>query len=187
MTRTPASLLERLRRPNAQSAWSRFVKLYTPLVYRWARTAGLSPQDASDLVQDVFVVLVEKLPELQYDHDKSFRAWLPTVTINKWRDRCRRLGAAPKLVAGQDPALIATADPAWLDETQYRQQLVVEAMATLRDDFRPATWKAFHECAVVGRPSGEVETELGLSLNAVYLARSRVIRRLREELDGLID
>jgi RNA polymerase sigma-70 factor (ECF subfamily) len=82
MDKTPASLLHRLRQPNAVDAWPRFVELYTPLLYYWAKRLGLQQQDAADLVQDVFVLLVQKLPEFAYDRHKSFRGWLRTVTLN---------------------------------------------------------------------------------------------------------
>src|SRR5438876_4447688 len=90
MHSTPVSLLERLRRPAEPEAWGRFVHLYTPLLYYWSRRAGLQPSDAADLVQDVLTTLVQKLPEFRYDEHKSFRAWLRTVTLNKWRDRRKR-------------------------------------------------------------------------------------------------
>jgi RNA polymerase sigma-70 factor (ECF subfamily) len=180
-------LLEQLREPNPQSAWIQFVKLYTPLIYRWARRAGLPSQEASDLVQDVFVVLVEKMPEFEYNRNKSFRAWLRTVTLNKWRDRCRRIGGQPILTGAAEPIDNAVADPDWLDDAEYRQQLVTCAMDLLESEFQPTTWRAFHECAIAGRNARDVATELGLSINAVYLARSRVLRRIRQELAGLLD
>ena len=90
MDSTPVSLLERLRRPAEQAAWERFVRLYTPLLCQWARRLGLRGADAADLVQDVFVVLVQKLPEFRYDPRRRFRGWLWTVTLNKWRERRRR-------------------------------------------------------------------------------------------------
>mgnify|MGYP001589980010 CR=1 FL=1 len=90
MFTTSVSLLERLRQPAEQEAWTRFVQLYTPLIYGWARRVGLSPEDASDLVQDVFAALVRKLPEFVYDRTKSFRGWLRTVTLNKRRENLRR-------------------------------------------------------------------------------------------------
>ena len=85
MNTTSFSLLERLRTPAEQEAWARFVKLYTPLLFRWARGVGLSSEEASDLVQDVLTLLVQKLPEFSYDRQKSFRGWLRTVMLNKWR------------------------------------------------------------------------------------------------------
>src|SRR6058998_2879516 len=90
MATTPISLLEKLRQPADQLAWKQFVHLYTPLLFHWARRVGLQTQDAADLVQDVFTVLVQKLPEFRYDRQKSFRGWLRTVTLNKWREKQRR-------------------------------------------------------------------------------------------------
>jgi hypothetical protein len=88
--KTPASLLERLRRPDEQPAWERFAKLYTPLLCHWAQRLGLNGPEVDDLVQDTFIVLVQKLPEFRYDPRKSFRAWLWTVLANKLHDRRRR-------------------------------------------------------------------------------------------------
>jgi RNA polymerase sigma-70 factor (ECF subfamily) len=83
MNTTSASLLERLRRPVDQAAWERFVRLYTPLLCRWARKAGVPAPEVGDVVQDVFAVLVNKLPEFQYDASRRFRGWLWTITLTK--------------------------------------------------------------------------------------------------------
>ena len=90
MQTTPPSLLERLRQPADEKAWQEFVDLYSPLLYQWARRAGLQEHDAADLLQDVFAHLLRKLPEFEYDRHKSFRGWLRTTTLNLWRDGCRR-------------------------------------------------------------------------------------------------
>src|SRR5262245_44229902 len=84
MLSTSVSLLERLRRPRDAEAWARFVALYTPLLLAWAHRLGLQPADAADLVQDVLVLLFQKLPEFTYDPGKSFRHWLHVVLRNKW-------------------------------------------------------------------------------------------------------
>ncbi len=90
MDTTPPSLLERLRRADQPAAWDRFAQLYTPLLYYWLRRQGVQQADAADLVQEVFLVLVQKLPAFEYDPGRSFRAWLRTVTLNKLRERRRR-------------------------------------------------------------------------------------------------
>lgn len=90
MTRTPKSLLQRLRQAADRTAWEQFVALYTPLLYRWALRLGLQGPDAADAVQDVFVILVRRLPHFEYDPSRSFRAWLKKVTRDVWRLRCRR-------------------------------------------------------------------------------------------------
>jgi RNA polymerase sigma-70 factor (ECF subfamily) len=183
---TPASLLERLRQPAPRDAWERFVKLYTPLLFAWAHRAGLRHEDAADLVQDVFATLVEKLPTFSYDGTGSFRAWLRTLLMNRWRNRLRR--PAPLPLHEADAAVPAGPDPIDLfEQAEYRQCLVHRALELMQTDFRPSTWKAFWEHVVVGRPAAEVGRELGLSANSVYVARVRVLTRLREELAGLVD
>jgi RNA polymerase sigma-70 factor (ECF subfamily) len=188
MYTTHVSLLERLRQPDQQAAWTRFVQLYTPLLYYWARRKGLQEQAAEDLVQEVFVVLVKKLPEFSYDRHKSFRGWLRKITLNKWRDDCRRVARAPKIV---DEAVLAnlpdSEDGDAFEEAEYRQHLVARALQLIQVEFRPTTWKAYWEHVVGGRPAAEVAAELGISENAVYVATSKVARRLREELNGLLD
>ena len=186
MVTTPVSLLQRLGQPTNQEAWRQFVQLYTPLLYAWARRLNLPPQDAADFVQDVFTLLVQKLPLFTYDERRRFRGWLWTVTRNKLRERLRRpvLPASPA-----DPALAAAADDPALElaESEYRQNLVSRALALMQAEFPPQVWKACWEYAVAGRPAPEVADELGISVNSVYLAKSRVLRRLRELLDGLLD
>src|ERR1700733_14539203 len=88
MHTTPVTLLERLRHAPDEAAWQRLVKLYTPLLFFWARRAGESEHDAADLVQDVLTTLVEQLT--RRDKNVRFRAWLHTVTLNKLRDRKRK-------------------------------------------------------------------------------------------------
>lgn len=188
MHTTPVSLLQRLRQPAAQDAWARFVRLYTPLLYYWARRLGCPDEDAADLVQDVFAVLVEKLPEFSYDPGRSFRSWLRTVTLNKFRDGRRERAARPR--PGRDEALgeVPAPDPAAaFEEAEYRDFLVGRALRLMQSDFQPTTWKACWEHGVCGRPAPEVAAELGLSEGAVYVATCRVLRRLREELAGLLD
>jgi RNA polymerase sigma-70 factor (ECF subfamily) len=188
MDSTSPSLLLRLRQPGDRPAWQRFVDLYTPLLYSWARRMSLQEEDSADLIQDVLLTLLQKLPEFQYDRHKSFRAWLRTVAVNRWRDTQRRRAAA--LRGGQDGPLAELAVPggaeAWW-EAEYQRHLFAQAARLMRSDFQEATWKACWALVVEGRPGAEVAAELGLSLDAVYAATSRVLRRLRQELDGLLD
>lgn len=189
MHTTSFSLLERLRhQADADANWRRFVRLYTPLLYYWANRLGLEAADAADLVQEVFAVLVQKLPAFDYDRGKSFRGWLRAVLVNKWREQHRRRTVKPQ--AATDSVLGAVADPDAadpLEEAEYRQHLVGRALQVMQAEFQPATWKACWECVVAGRPPEAVAAELGISVNAVYLAKSRVLRRLHQELRGLLD
>jgi RNA polymerase sigma-70 factor (ECF subfamily) len=183
MYTTSISLLERLRQP-MDPAWGRFVDLYAPLLHRWACRLNLSDGDAADLVQDVFVQLVRKLPEFRHDGQHRFRDWLRAVLVNQYRDRRVRReepvpGELDKLADpdAPDPGEAAAA-------AEYRQYLVGRALELMQTDFEPATWKACWETTVQGRPAAEVAAELGLSVAAVYAATARVLRRLREELHG---
>src|SRR5262245_36107004 len=118
MHSTSETLLERLRQPSDELGWERFVSLYTPLLLTWATRLCPREQDAADLVQDVFVILVQKLPEFRYDPSRSFRGWLRTIVTNRWRDRQRRdkNGAAELDVA----TLAAPDELAEFDEREYR-------------------------------------------------------------------
>jgi RNA polymerase sigma-70 factor (ECF subfamily) len=188
MDTTPVSLLEQLRQPADEAAWRRFVHLYTPLLYSWARRVNLQDQDASDLVQDVLIVLVRKLPEFQYDKRKKFRAWLRTVLLNKWRDSRKK--SALRAKRAEEAGFPELADPYQtdgLEEAEYRQYLASRALRLMQAEFETSTWKAFWEYLVEGRPAAEVARRLGITVNAVYLAKCRVLRRLREELAGLLD
>jgi RNA polymerase sigma-70 factor (ECF subfamily) len=183
---TPASLLERLRQPEPEQAWSRFVQLYTPLLYHWARRLGCQDSDAADLVQEVLTLLVRKLPEFAYDRHKTFRGWLRTVALNCWRNRCRRLELPRE---SHPPELADLAGPEAPDmlAREYNEWLVGRALELMRNDFQPKTWQACLRCVVEGKTAQEVATELGITVGAVYMAKSRVLSRLRQELKGLMD
>lgn len=190
MQTTPGSLLQRLRLSGESSgksaAWAQFVQLYTPLLYSWARRLRVPRADAADLVQDILTLVVEKLPKFTYDRQKSFRGWLHTVTVNKYRETLRR---RTPLTNGESflQELSATEDVAEFVEQEYRQHVVGRALKLMQAEFQPTTWKACVEHVVAARPAAEVAKELGISEGAVYVAKHRVIRRLRQELEGLLD
>jgi RNA polymerase sigma-70 factor (ECF subfamily) len=188
MNSTSESLLARLHGATEREAWEKFVKLYTPLLFFWAKRLGLQEPDAADLVQEVFAVLVRKLPQFAYNSKLGFRSWLHTVMINKWRDGQRRRGV--RFVSDGDAAIAGQEDSATgstLEENEYRQHLMRRALELMQVEFESTTWKACWEFVVGARPASEVATELGISVNAVYVAKSRVLRRLRQELAGLLD
>lgn len=187
MNSTSVSLLQRLRQPDSQAAWERFVDLYTPLIFFWAVRAGMPAQDAGDLVQDVFTTLLQKLPEFDVQRDRSFRAWLRAVTLNRWRDARRRqaVRAHTGSEALADVPAPEAAEALW--EVEYRHYVVGRAVEVMQSEFQANTWNAFWAVAVEGRPAAEVAAGLGMTAAAVYVARHRVTRRLREELAGLMD
>jgi RNA polymerase sigma-70 factor (ECF subfamily) len=192
MHTTSPSLLQKLRAPDQPRAWERFVQLYTPLLLTWGRKAGLQPQDAADLVQEIFATLVRQLPKFQYDPDrKNFRGWLRTICLNKWRDRGRRRAANMANAADADLADLPSPDSAdafW--EQEHQAYLVRQALACfeeLKSEFEPRTLQCCLEVVVHQRPVADVAAELGLSENAVYIAKLRVLRRLRDELAEFLD
>jgi RNA polymerase sigma-70 factor (ECF subfamily) len=188
MDSTPVSLLERMRKPGDEEAWARFIQLATPLLNSWAHRIGLQAEDASDLTQEVLVVLVEQLPEFSYDREKSFRAWMRTIALNKWR-KWRRRATPASLEAGDcPPEELAVEDASqafW--EQEYRNQLLARAMQVMQADFQTATWQACYEHIVSGRSAAEIAAERGLTVAAVYAAKVRVLKRLREELQEMME
>lgn len=186
MNSTSVSLLERLAGGNDPVAWNRFVDLYTPLLFRWCHGVGLSDADAADFIQDVFLILVERFSQFRYDPAQSFRAWLKTVLMNVWRKHHRKVQRGPN--ANGDVELVADTDPGQIvDEVEHRDFLMQRALAIAQTDFEPLTWRACWDFVVRDRSAAEVAAELGITVNAVYLAKSRVLRHLRAELAGLLD
>src|SRR4051794_37139548 len=135
MFTTPVSLLERIRTTPTRAVWDQFVDLYTPLLFAWARRLTLSEHDAADLVQDVFVSLIEALPRFHYDADRSFRAWLKTVLLNTWRKH-RAHVTRTKVSAHGAVDEIPDTDPCLeLDESEYRKHLVARVLQLMQAGF----------------------------------------------------
>jgi RNA polymerase sigma-70 factor (ECF subfamily) len=188
MDSTSVSLLQRLRSSDAEQAWERFVGLYTPLMDYWVRKIGVPTSDAPDLVQNVFATLVKELPKFQYNRGKSFRGWLRTVTLNTARDYFRRNASRPQQTSDRLAETVAAADEVeFLDEAEYRAHLVGCALNLMRSEFQETHWQACWQHVTEGRAADEVAAELGITTNVVYLAKSRILRRLREELAGMLE
>jgi RNA polymerase sigma-70 factor (ECF subfamily) len=186
---TRASLLARLRDPLDSAAWRQFVELYGGLVYSFARQRGLQDADAADLTQEVFLAVAQAAGRFHYDpRQGKFRGWLYGVTRNQvnrflHRRRAQPVGSGDSNVherLTEVPSRPADTETLW--EQEYHQQLFRMAAAEIRDNFSPTTWKAFWTTAVDGKPSADAATELGLSLGAVYVARSRVLAQLTEQV-----
>ncbi len=186
---TSFSLLRRIQvGGHEEAAWQRFVELYAPLIYYWGRGQGLTTTDAAELVQDVMAILVVKLPEFRYDPAQRFRGWLRTITVNKARDLHRRNALRPAV--GQDVALADVADSNasdLLEAREYRHFLAQRTLQLLQAEFDRQVWQAFWKQVVDGEKPAEIARELGMTVNSVYLAKSRVLRHLRTELAGLMD
>jgi RNA polymerase sigma-70 factor (ECF subfamily) len=186
MSTTSLTLLDRLRRPDQPDAWNQFVRLYTPLLLRWAALQGFTDADAEDLVQLVLIKLVRLLPGYEKAEGQTFRGWLFTICRNECRDFRTARGTRP-LPRADGLSTVVGPNPTDLVEAEYRRRLVRRALELVRADFTPAVWEMFSQFVLNQRRAAEVAREQGTTTNAVYLARHRVLTRVREELAGLID
>jgi RNA polymerase sigma-70 factor (ECF subfamily) len=186
-----STLLEQVRagRPDA---WRRLVDLYGPAVYRWCRQLGVSQADAADVVQEVFAAVAADVGRFRRDRPgDSFGAWLRVIARHRVCDHFRRRQGRPVAKGGTSAydRLLNLAEAA--EESSLSQSVEKESwfcrrvLDLVRAEFEARTWEVFWQIAVDGRSPAEVAAALELSLPAVYKAKSRVLRRLRQELEGL--
>lgn len=181
---TRASLLLRLQQPEDELAWQEFVEIYQPLIERLAVRYGLQSADAQDVAQDVLTKVAKAVSE--WDHDPargSFRGWLTRVTRNLTIEQLRSRARRPRSNSetGQLEQLYQNPDSVFLLE--QRRELFSWAARKARHQFAPATWQAFWLTAVEQQLPNAVAEQLGLSPGAVYIARSRVMARMRELIE----
>jgi RNA polymerase sigma-70 factor (ECF subfamily) len=188
---TRASLLARIRDSHDQDAWRQFVQVYAPVVYGYGRERGLQDADAADLAQEVLRAAADAAGRFEYDPRRgSFRGWLFTVAHHKLHDllaRQRRPGRGSGDSGVQD---LLEQQPAREEDRsrwdqEYEGRLFHWAAEQVRGRFRDTTWQAFWQTAVEGRSPREVAGRLGMTLAAVYLARNRVMARLKEQVRQL--
>lgn len=185
MLHTPVSLLDKLANPQAEEAWHRFVDLYTPLLYHWAQKMSIPASDISDLIQDVYIHLLKELPEFQIRRRGHFHGWLHVVFKNKAHEWMRK--RHKHLINGHLSDHYGNETPSETEETEYRKYLTERVLQLLKDSFPETTWRACWESVVAERPAHQIARDLGITTNMVYLAKSRVLRQLREELTDLLD
>jgi RNA polymerase sigma factor (sigma-70 family) len=188
--KTRVSLLLRIRDHHDEDAWSEFVEIYAPLVYALARRHGIQDADAADLTQEVLKSVVRSAATFSYDPSRgSFRGWLLTVARNqlrKWANAEKRQQSGS---GGEEGQRLLEEQPApeeverW--DQEYHQRLFEWAADKVRASFRPVTWQAFWQTAVQHREPSKVAAELGVSVGAVYIARSRVLARIKEQIQQL--
>jgi len=186
---TRASLLMRIRDRGDADAWRQFVQLYAPVVYAYARRRQIQDADAADLTQEVLRSVSKSIARLEYDaRYGSFRGWLFTVTRNKLVDFQRRKsigqavgGSSIQDVLNRQPA--AEEQDFW--DQEFRRQVFAVAAEQVKPEFEEATWQAFWQTAVEGRKPNDVAGGLGMSVGAVYIAKSRVQARLKERVREL--
>lgn len=194
MNDTSLSLLNRLRQSADSESWDRLLKLYTPLISAWLYKYDVLNSDADDLAQEVLLAVSKDVSKFVHDGQPgAFRGWLKVILVNRlrkfWRERDRR----PQARGGSsiDERLAQLEDPAsemsqiW--NREHDNYVLRQLLALVEPQFQPLTWKAFCRVALEGAKADAVAEELKISLNAVFIAKSRVTSRLRQESEGLIE
>ena len=194
MSDTSASLLERLSNQSDSDAWRRLVDLYSPLINGWLRRQDVSADEVEDLTQEVLEVVVREVSRFRHNgRVGAFRTWLRTITVNCLRRALRsgrfRIQAAgsPDIAALLDQLEDPASELSRLWDREHDQHVLQRMLALIEPDFRPATWQAFHRQMLREAPPEVVAAELGMTVNAVLIAKSRVLSRLRRDAEGLVD
>jgi len=192
--KTRPSLLLRMRDTQDARAWGEFVEIYEPLVYRMARRHGFQDADARELSQEVLLAVSTAIERWNADPARgSFRAWLFRVARNLMINLLTRQRRHAQGVGDTDFQRLLAQQPAPESEEsayfdlEYRRQLFRWAAEQVRDEFRTKTWTAFWKTCIEGQAIREVAAELQLSAGAIYVARSRVMARLRKEIERIDD
>lgn len=182
--KTPASLLFRLRAPEDKAAWDRFVELYSPLLYHWAKLLGCQESDRADLVQDVFVILWRKMPEFEYDAGRSFHAWLKTVFMNRFRTLARQ--RAPQNMESGEQISGADAEVVF-DDSEDMQYVLRKVLSFIEIEFSELHQQVFREYVLQERDPDAIASALGISVGTVYGIKSKVLSRLKQEVRQIFD
>jgi RNA polymerase sigma-70 factor, ECF subfamily len=193
MNETRRSLLLRAQTGEA-NAWQDLTDLYRPLIIGWLNRQGVAAGDLEDLSQEVLLTVVKHLPDFQHSgHRGAFRSWLRTIVCSRTADYWRAIDSGTQASGGSGAtaALQQIADPdselnrQWDEEhDRYVLHCLLDLVA---EEFEPATMRAFRRLALDGVSGADAAQEVGLSVAAVYVAKSRVLARIRQEAEGLID
>jgi RNA polymerase sigma-70 factor (ECF subfamily) len=189
---TASTSLVRRVKSQDPDAWRRLARIYGPLVYRWARTSGLQAADAEDIVGEVFAGVVIAVERFRHDGlPHSFRRWLRTIASRSVMKSLRKRNSRPVVTGGTTAAVHvqSLADEAF-HERQLETQDEIEwlrqrAMRIIQDDYKPSYWEVFRRVSLEGEAPAEVARAKGMSVWAVYKVQSRILNRLRAELDEL--
>ena len=194
MSETSLSLLDRARSNVTDEAWQRMAEVYSTLLRSWLTRFEVASTDADDLVQEVLLTVSRELPQFEHSgRTGAFRSWLRTILVHRLRDFWRSRKYRPAATGGSTWAeqLEQLADESsnasreW--DLEHDRQVMARLLESVRPRFEPKTWEAFHRQMFDGQRADIVAAELGMPLNSVYVARSRVLSTLRREATGLID
>jgi RNA polymerase sigma-70 factor (ECF subfamily) len=193
MEETRLSLLVRAQ-TGEENAWKDLTELYRPLIISWLQRQNVPAHDLEDLSQEVLLKVVKHLPSFEHSNRRgAFRSWLRTIVFGRTADYWRAMSADTLASGGSGvtAALAQLVDPdsdlnrQW--DEQHDRYVFNRLLDLVAEEFEPTTLRAFRRLALDGASGAEAAEELGLSVAAVYAARSRVVRRIRQEAEGLID
>jgi RNA polymerase sigma factor (sigma-70 family) len=191
---TRPSLLLRIRRKDDHAAWAEFVEIYAPLIHGYCRRRGLQEADAANLTQDILSKVMNHAERFEYDTARGrFRGWLLTLTRNRINDHFSGLkrqtrgsgDTGVRAILEQVPDQDEQDDEQW--DTDYQHRLFHWVAEKIRDEFQDATWRAFWNTAVKGQAAKQVAENLSMSVGAVYIAKSRVLARLKIRVRAVDD
>ncbi len=193
MSDTPLSLLERLHTRPTDSDWRRLVEIYSPLIHRWLVGFGISAAEADDISQEVFMTVLKEVPSFEHNgHRGAFRRWVKTIIIHRlkgyWRTRKTRTssvnGNAEWILSRmEDPS----SDPNLALDRDHDFHVLGGLLKTVQPQFTVSTWQAFYLQVMESKKAAEVSLQLGISVNAALIAKSRVMKALRFEAEGLVE
>jgi RNA polymerase sigma-70 factor (ECF subfamily) len=181
----------RLRDLHDASAWELFVSTYAPLIYRYCRRQGLQEADTGDVTQEVLSQVTRSIATFDYQPERGrFRDWLGAVMRSKlarhYQKRARRQGENGSAdTSALDETRAPESDPEWVDD--FNARLLEVALERIKSDFEPNNWRAFEMVWMQNKPVSDVAQAVGLTASSIYVAKFRVLKRLREEILLLAD
>ena len=187
---TRETLILRLRDPEDDASWSEFAEIYTPLLYGYCKKRGIQQADAADIAQDVMRSVALAMRRFEYDPEKGkFKAWLFTAVRHAIGRHFKNLKRRPLTPADSQFIELMESTPEKSEtvdwERDYQRELLKWALAKVRPEFAERIWNAFEQTAVHGREAGEVADQIGMTKNAVAIAKFRVTKRLREKAESV--
>jgi RNA polymerase sigma-70 factor (ECF subfamily) len=191
--KTSVTWLDALATAPTEDDRRRLYDLYQPLLRAQVARMGVRALEADDLVHDVHLIVLQKVGKFDRRHQGAFRAWLRKILTNRVRSYFREQNVHATALGGSDflRLLDELEDPAsalslqW--DREHDEHFVRKLMRLVQRDVKPPTWEAFRRQVLEGEPAAQVAEQLGLSLNVVLLAKSRVLKRLREEAAGFVE
>lgn len=191
MIPTSLSLLDQLRDPTDHEAWERLVTLYSPFLRYWLTRGGCPVPDTDDLLQEVLIRMVQQLPRFEHKRNGSFRKWLRVLANRQVVDYLRAKNRTHAMSIDLEQVISRFEDPKsdlgrkWDEE--HNRYVVSRLLEMIRPDFEPKTWEAFYSLVICGDRGVDVAAKLGMTPDAVYTAKSRVLQRMEVLGRGLLD